>query len=997
MRHSSSSPNAASLPIGTVVTVGPRTGILVAYRPANMVDVRFEQTLNGAARSVVERCSAASVQPAARENPAKGLKRLIRAWAKTPQARARLPVLRGVVLNADLTADTERQIPADFFPEKLIDTATVQLVIGRDGTTVLLASDSPRRGAKAVREALTSGRVIRLTGPQGGLSEGQRATLPPSAFAVKRGGKMSWPIHDQRHAEIALNYMKRGFGNREDYPAILSQIQKRYPNLVPTSPTPVSNPAGQDFQDPEKIQFRRVVAGITRSLVRKELGLPASPRSKEMTAADLRREEALFLSLSPEHRRSITSTAYAIATRQGQKHGWLKAGTQQPTAKAAARSEERMLFDPLEAQKDRFYEVMLAGQRKSGFYRVVPREVAVGRGVQTRYYIEPADDPKHPQYFLTQAKAEDRKNAMNAAVSRHRRPALRNPGPKVEPDVDLDFDVFADFSPSGDVGAGTQTPSERAARPSGTEGSVGASLDIDDQMSDDLDFVFEDESIKASPQGMAFVDNILTNMATPRNTDTDLMNDQNPRPFYDIVRKRLVDNPNAPTRSDGSPAKMYVIPDVQSPFDPETDKIFFEVYLPRKVQYVTSSQRGAGGNTILVPAQFYRTDLQTRSRGRGAERREETVLQPYSQVGRGESSVINANQAIIDRFLSPYGSVSQKWERYRAAKNDTRLRGRARFSRLRGLIPRPGEHLIPAKRNDPVIQAGRGTYNPETNTFENKVFILYRKWYTTNADIFRFIVEYYRSPGLPTIMNRLDTLVQDAKRAAESSAPQIEREDTEKGEQDILFEFDLNLDAPINTGSTIPQGLKKLDYVPSVQEATYGLQELKKYFTSRTQAGLKDLVLTDQPGVYSIPGFGPSRVVFSTAQDAIDWLTRGAGGSVPFIQELHDLYQAYLNASSARYPISPVTVSGTPFSAGPAAIQGLRRSFEEGLVEAVAVGEQEKKRAKTLGAAQRTTQRALDRERRRAQEEARPAQEKAQQASAQAALRSLSSLSDDDF
>ena len=63
-------------------------------------------------------------------------------------------------------------------------------------------------------------------GKLGGLTESERARLRPSSFALPE--RKSWPIHDQRHAILAITYMERGFGSSEDYPTVEREISKKY-------------------------------------------------------------------------------------------------------------------------------------------------------------------------------------------------------------------------------------------------------------------------------------------------------------------------------------------------------------------------------------------------------------------------------------------------------------------------------------------------------------------------------------------------------------------------------------------------------------------------------------------------------------------------------------------------------------------------------------------------------------------------------------------------
>lgn len=109
-------------------------------------------------------------------------------------------------------------------------------------------------------------------------------------------------------------------------------------------------------------QFDAVVQGVYESLVRKDLELPYNAPFQQ----DGRRLDS---SLRVSERRALLSKAYAIATKQGQRHGWLRPGTQTPTARGAARSAERLAES--RGRSDQDFERTIAGVRKSGYYRVV--------------------------------------------------------------------------------------------------------------------------------------------------------------------------------------------------------------------------------------------------------------------------------------------------------------------------------------------------------------------------------------------------------------------------------------------------------------------------------------------------------------------------------------------------------------------------------------------------------------------------------------------------
>jgi len=111
-----------------------------------------------------------------------------------------------------------------------------------------------------------------------------------------------------------------------------------------------------DIYDPAKEQFRAVVQGVYESLVVKELGVTSfkDARGKRADEKALRSGK-----VSQADLRGVLSRAYAIATRQGQKYGYLEAGTQTPTKKGAALAAARYGTDP------KFVEKMLAGDPKA--------------------------------------------------------------------------------------------------------------------------------------------------------------------------------------------------------------------------------------------------------------------------------------------------------------------------------------------------------------------------------------------------------------------------------------------------------------------------------------------------------------------------------------------------------------------------------------------------------------------------------------------------------
>lgn len=199
------------------------------------------------------------------------------------------------------------------------------------------------------------------------------------------------------------------------------------------------NPEG-DVYDPAKEQFRAVVQGVYESRVRKELGLPYNAPFES-------KGRRLDAALSAEDKRKLLSSAYAIATRQGQKHGWLVPGTQEPTSKGRQAAQQR-LFDTQHASENRQdYERTLGSVRKSGQYRVV-EEMLDGRPV---FVVQPRppEGVKIPKYRLSREAAEA--DAAEAARSFRQNPYyVIERGPNIE-EFDIADEPAADVVAPGDT------------------------------------------------------------------------------------------------------------------------------------------------------------------------------------------------------------------------------------------------------------------------------------------------------------------------------------------------------------------------------------------------------------------------------------------------------------------------------------------------------------------------------------------------------------------
>ena len=94
---------------------------------------------------------------------------------------------------------------------------------GREGNELLL-------GSLVTGEIERSPRALPNRGSRGGFSQAERASLPRRGFVFPK--RRSWPLHDEAHGEIAIQYMKRGFGRRSDYPRVAAAVGQRYPQLA---------------------------------------------------------------------------------------------------------------------------------------------------------------------------------------------------------------------------------------------------------------------------------------------------------------------------------------------------------------------------------------------------------------------------------------------------------------------------------------------------------------------------------------------------------------------------------------------------------------------------------------------------------------------------------------------------------------------------------------------------------------------------------------------
>ena len=251
-----------------------------------------------------------------------------------------------------------------------------------------------------------------------------RKKLRKSQFAIPE--RRAWPIHDAKHARIALQYMfDRGFGKKSEYRRIVYALLERWPQtkypkvwkgylakanrlvavkvpkttyagankrrdgsvlaLVANPPTRKPAPKKARPYDPSEEQFHAQVQAIYESQVKKELGKKStapfkSPRGVRLDTAALKAG-----TLTRTDLRRLLKSAFVIATKVGQKHGWLEPKTQKATTKGRMRSMERYLDEGKRKANRKDYEQTLALVRKSNESRTTVERNVWGKTVTRTY------------------------------------------------------------------------------------------------------------------------------------------------------------------------------------------------------------------------------------------------------------------------------------------------------------------------------------------------------------------------------------------------------------------------------------------------------------------------------------------------------------------------------------------------------------------------------------------------------------------------------------
>ena len=119
--------------------------------------------------------------------------------------------------------------------------------------------------------------------------------------------------------------------------------------------------------EPEEEQFKAQVQGIYESLVKKHLR-----RRSTTPFRDSRGQRLDVKALLPAEKvRELLSNAFAIATRSGQRYGYLQPGSQKPTRKGRKRAQERLSDVEKLRQNQQDYEETLSLARKGSEYRIV--------------------------------------------------------------------------------------------------------------------------------------------------------------------------------------------------------------------------------------------------------------------------------------------------------------------------------------------------------------------------------------------------------------------------------------------------------------------------------------------------------------------------------------------------------------------------------------------------------------------------------------------------
>lgn len=229
-------------------------------------------------------------------------------------------------------------------------------------------------------------------------------------FEVDLDGDPTGRAFSPEQAPRGLYYRKKKVSAKE-MDAIRSAKSKRavLKQFYRTNP--------KDVYDPDKEQFRRQVLALFEKFTSEGY---SKTKSVTIKVGKKKRTFQAGQAIPVEWAKPF---AFQIATRRGQKYGYLEKGTQTSTEKGKKRAAEK-LDTPDSMMKRQRYEMMLSSGRKSGKYRVVPEQ----KDGRTRYTIQPSG-----KWFSTETKAQGVVDKWNAGKSKPREAARRVANPREIP------------------------------------------------------------------------------------------------------------------------------------------------------------------------------------------------------------------------------------------------------------------------------------------------------------------------------------------------------------------------------------------------------------------------------------------------------------------------------------------------------------------------------------------------------------------------------------
>ena len=379
--------------IGTRVSVDGLQGVVVGHRPQGMVDIRVE----GEDFIARKRASALRLLNPQRGGPSARVRREVEKMLHNPPSS-----WKALYRRAGLPARPSADDFIDIVRSKTPSGRSAEAHYGQE------MGEGRHVPPKAVREAALHG--LRLsydnnyTSQSGvGLARAVQLVLDPSIDDLAKTRMRAYLTRHERDKQ------GKNFGNDRNpsngYMAWLNwggDPAKEWLNMR-------NNPAGRkmDVLKKQDEQFRAVVQGIYESLMAKRLGVKSiyTPTGRRRDVAALR-----MGTLSKAEQRAILSRAFAIATRQGQKHGYLIPGTQQPTAKGRRRAYKRHDDRQSLSQNEQDREITLSMARKGSALRIV----AKGRGRSRRFHVQPLIPGLNPKGYKTES-------AAKGAITRLRR------------------------------------------------------------------------------------------------------------------------------------------------------------------------------------------------------------------------------------------------------------------------------------------------------------------------------------------------------------------------------------------------------------------------------------------------------------------------------------------------------------------------------------------------------------------------------------------------